>query len=120
MSHIRLRIRDTPKGQIECPIGGTVKPKKLCPRCAYASHCESYEKYLEKKAKEYHHFGMCKFLVFDRIARKLNMHIYSNKAHEQGKVNLVKLVMVKIFYEDLKEGKITKDEFIEKVWKMVK
>jgi hypothetical protein len=118
-AHIRITARETPKGQIECPIGGTVKPKKICKRCAYASNCQSYEEYLEKKAKEWHHFSFCKFVVLNRIANKLNFHIISNKANETHKVWLTKLVMIKIFHEEMQKGKLTKDEFIAKVMKVV-
>lgn len=48
MVHIRLKNRETPKGQIECPIGGTVSPK-FCVKCAYATGCGNYEAYLAKK-----------------------------------------------------------------------
>lgn len=47
---IRLRNRETPKGQIECPIGGTVSPS-FCKnkRCAYTEKCTSYKNYLAQK-----------------------------------------------------------------------
>jgi hypothetical protein len=48
MEHIRLRNRETPKGEIECPIGETVKTS-FCPKCAYATGCPSYENYLAHK-----------------------------------------------------------------------
>ena len=47
MVHVRLRDRETPKGEIECPIGETVNPKKVCPKCAYAIDCPSYENWLQ-------------------------------------------------------------------------
>lgn len=31
---------------IKCPIGGMVNPNNLCPKCAYATGCKSYEAYL--------------------------------------------------------------------------
>lgn len=47
MAHVRLRNRETPKDEIECQIGETVDPKKVCPKCAYATGCPSYEDWLQ-------------------------------------------------------------------------
>jgi uncharacterized protein (DUF2225 family) len=49
MAHIRFRNRETPKGEIECQIGETVNPKKVCPKCAYATGCPDYESYLRER-----------------------------------------------------------------------
>jgi hypothetical protein len=52
---IRLRNRKTPRGQIECQIGGTVKPR-FCKRCAYATHCQNYESHLKTKVSKLKEF----------------------------------------------------------------
>lgn len=52
---IRLRNRKTPRGQIECPIGGTVK-LSFCKRCAYATHCQNYESHLKTKVSKLKEF----------------------------------------------------------------
>jgi len=49
MAHVRLRDRGTPKGEIECQIGETVNPKKVCPKCGYATGCPNYEAWLEEE-----------------------------------------------------------------------
>jgi uncharacterized protein (DUF2225 family) len=53
MAHVRLRNRETPKSEIECQIGETVNPKKVCPKCAYATGCSDYENYLSERHRRH-------------------------------------------------------------------
>lgn len=50
MIRIRLKKRKTPRGQIECPIEGTVKPS-ICLLCAFTNNCPSYYAHVTKKHK---------------------------------------------------------------------
>jgi hypothetical protein len=54
-TQIRLKNQKTPKGQIECPIGDTVKPT-FCKKCAYACDCQSYENYLNARISKLREF----------------------------------------------------------------
>lgn len=83
-THIRLRNREMPPNEIECPIGGSVDPDEDCLKCAYSDNCRNFEAWLEEEMEQYQPDKDSEKLIIEKVepewVKKLKAKLSNLKA----------------------------------------